>query len=166
MAIEQGVVIKMGGYGPATAWVKTVRSSACESCASRQSCNPGSGKSQEVEAINDAGARVGDHIRLSINSGAMLKATFLLYLFPILCMIAGGGLGNWAAPYFQADPSTVAAIAALLCFGMALLIVRAGGRHLGGKEAYRPRIIRIIGRESDYHSEDPVLMCGDDHAEN
>lgn len=161
MAIEQGVVIKMGRYGPTTAWVRTVRSSACESCASRASCHPGEGTSQEVEAINEAGARIGDRIQLSIDSGALLKATFLLYIFPVLCMLAGGILGNWIAPSFQANRSGAAAVSALFCLGISLLIVRAGGQRLGGKETYRPRIIRIIGREPlDRIQTDPVITCG------
>jgi sigma-E factor negative regulatory protein RseC len=165
MAIEQGVVIKMGLHGPATAWVRTVRSSACESCSSKSSCHTGGGTSQEVEAINDAGARIGDRIQLSISSGALLKATFLLYLFPVLCMLAGGLLGNWIAPSFRANPSGVAAISALLFLGISLLIVRAGGQHLGGKESYRPRIIRVIGREPhDPWRTDPVTTCGHEAA--
>ena len=65
MAIEQGIIIGSGPSGSNTAWVKTVRSSACESCSSRDSCNPGdNGKSQVVEAINAAGAKVGDRIQL------------------------------------------------------------------------------------------------------
>jgi sigma-E factor negative regulatory protein RseC len=165
MATEQGVVIKMGRYGPTTAWVRTVRSSTCQSCSSRDSCHTGGGTHQEVEAINDAGARIGDRIQLSISSGALLKATFLLYIFPVLCMLAGGILGNWIAPSFQTSPSGVAAVSALFCLGISLLIVRAGGQRLGGKEAYHPRIIRIIGREPhDRLPTDPVITCGHEAA--
>lgn len=168
MAIEQGIVIKMGLYGPTTAWVKTVRSSACESCASRDSCNPDGGEFQEVEAINDANARVGDRIQISISSGAILKATFLLYLFPVICMIAGGVFGNWLAPSLGTNPSAIAALAALLCLGASLLIVRAGGQHMGSKDTYRPRIIRIIGRElqNSLEKSDPLGAGGYQTVEN
>ena len=37
----------------------------------------------EVEAVNVAGARVGDQILLRIESGAVLKVSFLLYIFPL-----------------------------------------------------------------------------------
>ncbi|MFZ1984464.1 MAG: SoxR reducing system RseC family protein [Desulfatitalea sp.] len=152
MAIEQGVVIKMGASGPpATAWVKTVRSSACEACSSRDHCNPGTdGKVQEVEAINSADARVGDRIQLSIRTGVLLKACFLLYLFPVLCMLAGGIAGDWVAPHFQANPSVLATVAALACFALALIIVRIGGQRMGRQEQYRPKIIRIIGHEPQH----------------
>ena len=165
MAIEQGIVIKMGPYGSATAWVKAVRSSACEACAARDSCNPGSEKSQEVEAINDAGALVGDRIQFSISSASILKATFLLYLFPILCMVAGGIIGNEAARYFQAASSGAAAFSALLCFGISIFFVRYRGQSMGRNEAYRPRIIRVLGRDSQCAAPAmPAVVCNSDVA--
>ncbi len=153
MAIEQGIVIKMGPQGGSTAWVKTIRSSACESCASRDSCKTGSdGQSQEVEAINQAGARVGDRIQLAISTVSMLKAMSLLYLFPILCLIGGGVVGERMAPSFQADPSIMAAVAAAVGFAAALLLVRVLGQRMGQKESYQPKIIRVLGREPINHS--------------
>lgn len=148
MAIEQGIVIKMGQNGKTTAWVKTVRSSACESCSSRNSCNAGSdGRAQHVEAINSAGAKVGDRIQLAINTASVLKAMTLLYLFPIFCMLGGGLMGDWLAPKTQMDSSVMAAILAAICFALALIIVRISGQRMGHKESYTPKIIRIIGRE-------------------
>lgn len=148
MAIEQGIVIRMGQDGKSTAWVKTVRSSACESCASRDSCNTsGDGRSQQVEAINSAGAKVGDRIQLAISTGSMLKAMTLLYLFPIFCMLGGGLLGDWLAPKTQMDSSVMAAVMAAICFALALIVVRISGQKMGHKESYTPKIIRVIGRE-------------------
>lgn len=149
MAVEQGIVIRMGAQGEKTAWVKTVRSSACESCASRDSCKTGShGQSQEVEAINSAGAHIGDRIQLSIKTGSMLKAMSLLYLFPIACLLGGGVAGEFIAPQFKADPSFMAAITAAIGFIASLLIVRISGQRMGQKEAYRPKIIRVIGHDA------------------
>ena len=150
MAIEQGVVVRLGTDGSRTAWVKTERSSACESCASRESCNPGAdGKAQEVEAINAADARVGDRIQVVIGTGAMLKATFLLYLFPIICMLAGGLLGDWLAPRMQLHTSALPVVLAMLFFGLALVVVRLSGRRMGRQEAYQPKIVRVLGRQPE-----------------
>ena len=145
MAIEQGIVIKMGSQGAGTAWVKTVRSAACESCASRDSCNPdGKSNEQEVEAINKVGAKVGDQIQLMVGTGSVLKAMFLLYLFPILSMLAGGAIGDWVAPGLGLHPSIASAMMALLLFVIALFFVRMNGRRMARKEAYRPKIVRIL----------------------
>ena len=148
MAIEQGIVIRIDASRPTTAWVKTVRSSACEACASKDHCNPGHRtQEQEVEAINLAGARIGDRIQLAIHTGALLKAMFMLYIFPIMCMLTGGVIGDWTAPRFNANPSLLAMIAALGFFGAAMIVVRIGGQRMGGREEYRPKIIRILSRE-------------------
>ena len=161
MAIEQGIVIRPGAAGPATAWVKTVRSSACASCASRDHCNPGHApQEQEVEAINLAGARVGDRIQLAVRTGALLKAMFMLYIFPILSMLAGAVIGDRLAPSFNASPSLVGVLAGLGCFAAALTVVRMGGQRMGGSDEYRPKIIRIISREQQNSAaENTVLPC-------
>jgi sigma-E factor negative regulatory protein RseC len=120
MATEEGVVFKMGASGAGTAWVKTTRSSACESCSSRDTCHgEGGGKEMEmeVEAINTADARVGDRIVLNIRTASLLKATFLLYVFPILAMIAGAVLGQAVAVMRDADPSGLSALFGFLFFG-------------------------------------------------
>jgi sigma-E factor negative regulatory protein RseC len=158
MAIEQGIVIRAGA---ATAWVKTVRAGACASCASRDQCNAGQGaQDQEVEAINLAGARAGDRVQLAIRTGALLKATFMLYIFPILCMLAGGAVGDWIAPNFDTNPSIVAMLAAMGCFGGALIVVHIGGRRMGANEEYRPKIIRILShKQQNTVTQDTALPC-------
>ncbi len=147
MATEEGVVFKMGREGSGTAWVKTTRSSACESCSSRHACQTGgSGKEMEVEAINTVNARVGDRIVLNIATGSLIKATFLLYVFPVLAMIAGAFVGQAIAGLNDLDPSGMSALFAFLFFGMAAIIIRVAGRRLSGKRQYTPEIIKIRGR--------------------
>ncbi len=99
---------------------------------------------QEVEALNKAGAKVGDRIQLMVGTGAVLKAISLLYLFPILSMIGGGVLGDWMAPGLGLHPSVASAMMAFILFAVALLIVRLSGQRMARKEAYRPKIIRIL----------------------
>lgn len=145
MAIEQGIVIGLANGGGPTAWVETVRSNACESCASRESCNAGSAAIRKVEALNEVGARIGDRIQLSMSTAALLKATFLLYLFPILCMLAGAFIGNSLAGPLAASSSKTSLAGALLALIGALVIVRIGGNKLARKAAYKPKIIRVLG---------------------
>jgi len=144
MATEEGIVFEMGTPGAGTAWVKTVRSSACAACASRNACHgDGPGEEMTVEAINTANARVGDHIVLSIETTSLLKATFLLYVFPILAMIVGGFLGQAVAVMRGVDPSGVAALGGCLFFGLAFAAIRMAGRHLEKNTRYSPEIIKI-----------------------
>ena len=161
MAIEQGIVVELGNPGGQTAWVETIVSPVCESCDSKSSCHGGSDKNKrKVEAINEAGAKVGDRIQLSLSSSSMLKATFLLYLFPVLCMLAGAIAANIFAGRFFSNPSLITTVTAFLFFGLAMLIVRVKGNRLAAKTAYRPKIIRIIGQGAFQNRElDATISC-------
>ena len=129
----------------ATAWVKTRRGSACASCSARHACaSPdGDGQEMEVAAINAVGAAIGDQVMVSIESAALLKATFLLYVFPIICMIAGAFAGNAAGPFFNIQDSTASVMGAAGFFGISFLLIRIKGNRMAGNQHYRPKIIRI-----------------------
>jgi sigma-E factor negative regulatory protein RseC len=145
MATEEGVVTKI--ESATTAWVKTKRSGACKSCSARSSCHSmGGGEETEVEAINRAGAQIGQKVVLSFDTSPLLKATFLLYMFPILTMIAGAFVGQQLAPNFNLDTSFLSAVFGFLFFGLTLLFVRSKGNKMAKKDEYRPKIIRVIGQ--------------------
>jgi sigma-E factor negative regulatory protein RseC len=147
MATEEGIVTKINGHASQTAWVRTSQSSACKSCSSRHSCSQdGQGKEREVEAINLVGAEVGDRIQISIETGSLLKATFLLYVFPVICMLCGGLAGNRLSAYIGLAPSPAAALAAAVAFVGAMVVVRMGAGRMALKTEYRPKITRIIGK--------------------
>ena len=142
MATEEGVVFKISQ--PGTAWVRTMRSSACESCTSKDSCGgDGPGKEMEVEALNTADARVGDRIVLNFKTSSLMKATFLLYVFPILAMLAGALIGQWVAQSRGSDPSSMAALFAFGFFGLAFVVIRLTGSRLAKNNSYRPEIIKV-----------------------
>jgi sigma-E factor negative regulatory protein RseC len=145
MATEEGIVTKISGKGSQTAWVRTSQSSACKSCSSRHSCNPEKGQEREVEAINLVGAEVGDRIQISIETGSLLKATFLLYVFPVICMLCGI-VGNRLSTQIGLDPSPAAALVAAISFLGAMAVVRMGAGRMALKTEYRPKITRIIGK--------------------
>ena len=142
MATEQGVVIRTD---TGAAWVKTVKSSACEGCSARGSCHSmGDGDAMEVEVLNEIGAKAGDRIVLSFETSSLLKATFLLYVFPVLLLIMGAAIGQETASYFAFDPSGFAAIVGFSFFFTALLIIKSVAKRLAQKKAYRAKIIRIL----------------------
>lgn len=145
MTIEQGIVIEAHGPAPATARVKTIQTSACKSCASKNGCHS-DGSGREVDAINVVNARTGDRIQLSMATGALLKATFLLYLFPILGMLAGAIAGAALAPYLGLDTSLTSAAAAIISFAATMLLVRRRAGAMALKKEYRPKITRILSR--------------------
>ena len=154
MATEEGVVVKIGSSNTSTAWVITTRSSTCKSCTSRHSCNANNGgKEMEVEAINSAGAKVGDRIVLSIQTASLFKATFLIYIFPILSLLIGAFLGQkLALDNGSQDPSGFSALMAFLFFGLAIVFVKLIGRAMSLKKEYTPTIVKIVTHSSNQNS--------------
>lgn len=142
MATEKGIVTKVGAT---TAWVKTSRSSACEGCASRGACQQqGDSREVEVEALNEAGAHVGDRILLQVASAALLKISFLLYVFPILLMLFGAAIGQQMGPVLQVNASGLSVLMGILFFALAFFFLRKRSNRLAQKSEYRPRIIRVL----------------------
>ena len=144
MATEQGLVIRVDSTGT---WVQTGKSEACESCSSKGACHTlGGGKAAEVPVLNPIGAEIGDRIVLKMDSSRLLKATFLVYMFPILMLILGAGGGEWIAR--SAGLNSPAAPALLGFGGLAagLLIMRILANRLARKDEYRPRIVKILGK--------------------
>ncbi|MBW2679657.1 MAG: SoxR reducing system RseC family protein [Deltaproteobacteria bacterium] len=142
MATEKGIVTKIDST---TAWVKTTKTHACEGCEARASCNAmGGGKEMEVQAINYARAKVGEEVVLSFETSPLLKATFMLYVLPILFLMAGAFIGNKMAPFFNFDASLLSVITGFLFFGLIVMFVKSKGNKMAKKDEYRPKIIKII----------------------
>ena len=148
MAREQGIVVKAGIPNRENmALVRTVQSSACEACSARGQCNPNvKGKDREVEAVNLVNAKAGDIIQISMDNAALLKATFLLYVFPIICLLIGAFVGHSAGEAVQTNPSIISALVGITCFIAAMVLVRKQASYMALKLKYQPKITRIIGR--------------------
>jgi sigma-E factor negative regulatory protein RseC len=142
LATEEGIVIRIES---GAAWVKTVKSGACKGCSARGSCHSlSSGDETEVEAINEAGAKAGDRIVLSFETSSLLKATFLLYVFPILVLLTGALIGEEIAQYTQINPSVFSAITGFSFFFAAVFIVKTKANKLAKKNEYRPKVTKIL----------------------
>lgn len=97
----------------------------------------------ETEAYNSANAAIGDHVLVSIESSALLKASFILYIFPVICMMIGAFAGNAASQFLQLDSSAVSAVFAFAFFGISYFFVRYKGGKMAAEKKYRPKIIKI-----------------------
>jgi len=144
MLTEEGIVV---GIDAQSAWVQATKSSACEACSSRDSCNVmENGREMKVSAINEAGAKVDDRVLISFETSSLLKASFLIYISPVLGLIAGAFAGEALAPFFHLDPSTGSVIVAILFSLLMVLMIRGRGRKMAEKREYRPKITKILGR--------------------
>jgi len=75
------------------AWVQTLQQSACASCAANKGCGVAvlermsSGRIRQSLVRNSLETRVGDRVIIGIPEDAMLKASILVYLLPLIMMI-------------------------------------------------------------------------------
>ncbi len=144
MASEEGVVVRVDGDD---AWVKTVRGDACESCSSKAACHTmGGGREMEVSALNPIGARVGDRVVLKMDTLPFLKGTFLVYMFPILLLVGGAAIGEWVSLVSNLPSPLPSVFFAFGGLAAGLLFMKRVANRLAQKDAYRPRISRVIGR--------------------
>jgi sigma-E factor negative regulatory protein RseC len=148
LAKEEGIVVRTGSE--TTAWVKTVRTDACESCTSKGACNMlGGGREMEAEAVNKIGAKTGDRVVIAFESSSLVKASFLIYLFPVICLIAGAFIGRKISSVYGLSEMFFSAGGAFLCFGLSFLIVRATGGRMAKKDSYMPVIVKIMNQRRD-----------------
>ena len=140
MATEKGIVTSIGA---GTAWVRTLPNEACAGCAACGSCNA-QREDAEVEVLNEVGARVGDRILIDIKTSAFLKATFLLYVLPVIGLTVGAMLGMPAADYTGFDGTACSALLGFGAFFLTVAFVRVKGNRMGRERAYRPQIVKIL----------------------
>lgn len=140
MATEKGIVT---ATGPGTARVRTLPNEACAGCSSCGTCNA-QREEAEVEAINEIGARIGDRILLDIKTSAFLKATFLLYVLPVIGLTIGAMGGLPVAERFGYDPSVCSAVFGFGAFFLTVAFVRVKGNRMGNERAYRPQIVKVL----------------------
>ena len=144
MATEHATVTIAGEEGT---WVEATPSAACEGCASRGSCHAVGKEKNSVQVINRLDARVGDTVVIAFETGSLLKALFLLYMVPILALLAGACAGNWViAPAWGKDPSIVSAVSGFVCFFAAIWFAKQKAGQMEKREAYQPKITRIARR--------------------
>lgn len=106
----------------------------------------GGGKEMEVAVVNPIKARVGDRVALKLESSPFLKATFLIYMFPILLLVAGAAAGEWISRSFGLDSPLLSALLGFASLAGGLLLMKIIAHRLAKKDEYRPRIARILGK--------------------
>ena len=143
MATAEGIVTKI--YS-SNAWVKCTKSAACESCSAKSFCDTAGGSDDdvEVEAINVAGAKVDDRVTISFETSSLLKVSFLVYMIPVLFLILGVVIGDKIAAILNYDQSIFSVLAGFLFLFAAFFFVKTKGKELSRKEAYQPKIIKIL----------------------
>lgn len=141
MITEDGIVTHAT---PETAWIKTIRSAACESCSSKDACGVSHHPSEEMTVMvpNTLDVEKGDRVVVGIDSAPMLFLSFFLYVFPIILLIIGALIGDALAPVLEMNRSALSMGFGFLLFAVAFIIIRKKQAGMSGKDKYKPFLVR------------------------
>ena len=138
---ETGVVSRIEGVN---AYVSVVRKGACEHCTAG-TCDI-SGETVSIEAINEAGARVGQKVRVQMKALAYIKGSLLFYGIPAFSLIVGAVLGREviAVRFPGVDPDGVSAITAFALMALSFVAVKVMTRKAEKSVRYQPVVDEIL----------------------
>ncbi len=98
MIRERGCVVRIAG---SFAWVSCESRVDCERCAQGKGCGGGllsrllGDRLFQLRVPVPDGVSVGDQVQLGISERALLGAACLMYLFPLLALMAGALIGDF-----------------------------------------------------------------------
>jgi sigma-E factor negative regulatory protein RseC len=138
MQVEVGTVIETSG---GTAKVLVKRNSACDHCPSRSCCTSLGGDLKRVDVSNVIGAKEGQQVKIGISPKTVLKASFILYMIPILALIIGVMLGNFLGPQHK----EIWAISMGVGFFIgSFFVIKALSKQFEDKAEYLPVVTEIL----------------------
>jgi sigma-E factor negative regulatory protein RseC len=141
MPTEEGVIEKTFRQ---KALVRVQKSSCCSQCESQGACQVLGDKEMVVEVANDLQAQEGDHVEISVPTGSLLKLSLLVYVLPILALILGAYLGSALAPSYRLSSNLASVLGGFIAMGAAFWVLRQLDRAVRKREAYHPRMTRIL----------------------
>lgn len=145
MIIETARVLRVSG---AVAWVNCESHAGCRRCAEGRGCGGGIlgrllGERLREVRVDAAGYRLtaGDRVSIGLSETALLQSSLVMYLVPLLTMLAAALIADRLAPLPWRELASVAAAAPGLLAGLAL--ARVFGRRQG-RSAFGPRVVGLL----------------------
>ena len=141
MEKERGIVERADQQ---RATIRVEKSSHCATCGSRDTCHSFGENEMRIEVVNTPQAKAGDLVEIAIPTRTLLKLSLIVYLGPILLLIAGAFAGQQWALSSRIDPTLPSVIWGLGAMGVSFLLLKWLDRKIRGKASYSPRILRIV----------------------
>jgi sigma-E factor negative regulatory protein RseC len=144
MIEEEGVVVEVEGE---FAKVAILKKSACEACAAAGVCHPQDSDQSLMEATNPLGALKGQRVKVVLAPQMYLKASIILYGFPMAAFVGGAIVAkNLATRYAgEANSDLWAFIAGMACMFVSFIFIRMYNKKVEKTQQYKPVIVEILG---------------------
>jgi sigma-E factor negative regulatory protein RseC len=142
MSTERGIIEKIEEE---FAWVRTKRRSACGGCTNRSHCSSLSGGNHMlVKVSNPVKAKKGDMVEVFLKTSLQLKCTFIVYMIPVLGLIAGALSAAPLANVFASSDSLGMVIFTFSGFFLSALLSRSLINRIAAGDRARPIIRRVF----------------------
>jgi sigma-E factor negative regulatory protein RseC len=98
MLETRAIVIHIQG---AEALVEAVGEGGCGQCSSEKGCGSSKlsqlfcTKPRQFKVHNEANAAIGDEVQITLQDGVLLRSSLLVYVLPLVLLLAGGMLGSY-----------------------------------------------------------------------
>lgn len=137
---EKAIVVSKNGN---KAEVEVIRTSACAKC---RACSLGSEKKViKVWVQNDVNANVGQVVEIEIENRALISATFIMYVIPLVSFLLGVILGlNFANTLNIAWEEPFSLLTGLLFMSLAFLAIYLNNKRFEKSRMFTSRIVNIL----------------------
>jgi len=138
---EQGVVTRI--IPPDVVEVSLQASEECGQCGA---CHRDTEGRVCIEAEAVSGVKTGDAVEIEISTGGVVAASFMVYLLPVVFLIAGYMAGSAVTGFISAGISgeTGGVAGAFFFLVVSFWVVRRYDRHVRKRGTLRARVIRIL----------------------
>jgi sigma-E factor negative regulatory protein RseC len=139
MAVEAGTVkiVKDG-----MVLVEVEAGSGCGSCQARGSCMMGSsGRTRSLWIKKSLDVHPGERVHFGIEEKGVVMASFLLYLFPVIMLVAGMVAGGSYSDFLGMKEETAAIVAGVCGIAAAFIIIRVVTPIIRKKRSFEPVLI-------------------------
>lgn len=148
MVEEQAVVVAVEENA---AWVETQRKAACDNCAVNKGCGTavlskvlGNRRSRLRVLRPDMALRVGDEVVIGLQEHALLRGSMTVYGAPLLLMMLGALLADYAGRHGWGHSSDLVDIVfAVAGFLAGLAWLRHYGARIARDPRYQPVVLRV-----------------------
>jgi sigma-E factor negative regulatory protein RseC len=152
MLLETGRVVAVEADG---VWVETIRKTTCGSCAAQKGCGHGllnrisDGHRSLIRALpgrlEASDCQVDDEVRISIPEEVILRGSLVVYVVPLLAMLAGAGLGS----SLLSSPDLGGALGAVCGFAVGFGLVRLHALRHRDDSSLQPSLVEILHRDAE-----------------
>ncbi|MDE3345161.1 SoxR reducing system RseC family protein [Clostridioides difficile] len=141
---QQGFIMEI--VDDRTAKLKMQRHSACAACGKCATTNSAESKEILVEVDNTIGAKVGDHVEVSMDNMNVLKAAVMAYIIPLIALLVGtigtyyilGAIGMTTG--VEAISGLVGICLTIICY----LYLKKNDKKFRDSREFIPAITRIL----------------------